>query len=122
MLNELYYIAEDGLPGNDDLGTMGAWYVFACIGMYPMIPGVGGFTLNTPVFEKIVMHLPGGDVTISGGSETKIYTKSLTLDGRPVNRAWLDFKDIAGGAELIYRTSAKPDTRWASTEFPPSFE
>lgn len=122
MLNELYYIAEDSLPGNDDLGTMGAWYVFACMGMYPMIPGVGGFALNTPVFEKIIMHLPGGDVTISGGSEIKIYTKSLTLDGKPVNRAWLDFKDIADGAELTYKTSANPDTRWASTEFPPSFE
>lgn len=122
ILNELYYIAEDGLPGNDDLGTMGAWYVFACMGMYPMIPGVGGFALNTPVFENIVMHLPGGDVSISGGSETKIYTRSLTLDGKPVTRAWLDLKDMAGGAELVFKTSSKPDSGWAAAELPPSFD
>lgn len=41
ILNEQYTSAPDGLPGNDDLGTMGAWYVFACTGLYPMIPGVG---------------------------------------------------------------------------------
>lgn len=42
VLNEQYSSKIDGLPGNDDLGTMGAWYVFACIGLYPEIPGVGG--------------------------------------------------------------------------------
>ena len=49
VLNEQYSSKIDGLPGNDDLGTMGAWYVFACIGLYPEIPGVGGFTVNTPI-------------------------------------------------------------------------
>ena len=29
VLNEQYSSKIDGLPGNDDLGTMGAWYVFA---------------------------------------------------------------------------------------------
>ena len=37
VLNEQYSSKIDGLPGNDDLGTMGAWYVFACIGLYPEI-------------------------------------------------------------------------------------
>lgn len=41
VLNEQYSSKIDGLPGNDDLGTMGAWYVFACIGLYPEIPGSG---------------------------------------------------------------------------------
>ncbi len=38
VLNEQYSSKIDGLPGNDDLGTMGAWYVFACIGLYPEMP------------------------------------------------------------------------------------
>ena len=40
ILDEQYNSSSKGLPGNDDLGTMGAWYVFASIGLYPMIPGV----------------------------------------------------------------------------------
>ena len=40
VLNEQYSSKIDGLPGNDDLGTMGAWYVFACIGLYPEIPAL----------------------------------------------------------------------------------
>ena len=56
VLNEQYSSKIDGLPGNDDLGTMGAWYVFACIGLYPEIPGVGGFTVNTPIFSSVKVH------------------------------------------------------------------
>ena len=72
VLNEQYSSKIDGLPGNDDLGTMGAWYVFACIGLYPEIPGVGGFTVNTPIFSSVKVHLKKGDMVIKGGSEKNI--------------------------------------------------
>ena len=83
VLNEQYSSKIDGLPGNDDLGTMGAWYVFACIGLYPEIPGVGGFTVNTPIFSSVKVHLKKGDMVIKGGSEKNIYIKSMKLNGKP---------------------------------------
>ena len=82
VLNEQYSSKIDGLPGNDDLGTMGAWYVFACIGLYPEIPGVGGFTVNTPIFSSVKVHLKKGDIVIKGGSEKDIYIKSMKLNGK----------------------------------------
>jgi putative alpha-1,2-mannosidase len=48
----MYQNSPSGLPGNDDLGTMGSWYVFSSIGLYPVIPGVGGFAMNLPKFKK----------------------------------------------------------------------
>ena len=83
VLNEQYSSKIDGLPGNDDLGTMGAWYVFACIGLYPEIPGVGGFTVNTPIFSSVKVHLKKGDIVIKGGSEKNIYIKNMKLNGKP---------------------------------------
>ena len=121
-LDEQYSSAVDGLPGNDDLGTMGAWYVFACAGLYPMIPGVGGFTLSTPLFERITFHLKGGDLTIRGGSESRIYTTGVRLDGKPLDRAWIDWKALADGAEIDYSTAAKPSGAWGRDNLPPSYE
>lgn len=121
-LNEQYSSSPDGLPGNDDLGTMGAWYVFACSGLYPMIPGVGGFTLNTPIFNKVVFHLKHGEITITGGSEKQIYTTALKLDGQPHDRAWIDWKELRNGAALEFTTSAKPAGNWGRTQLPPSYE
>jgi putative alpha-1,2-mannosidase len=49
-MGELYSPHEDGLVGNDDLGQMSAWYVWAAMGMYPMIPGRSELVLNGPSF------------------------------------------------------------------------
>ena len=73
ILNEQYSSRVNGLPGNDDLGSMGAWYVFASIGLFPEIPGVGGFSVNSPVFRKIVLHLPEGDVDYQGEMRKRVY-------------------------------------------------
>lgn len=123
IINEQYSNAIDGLPGNDDLGTMGGWYVFACMGMYPQIPGIGGFALNTPIFEDIKIHLGNGnDIHISGGSEKNIYTTALQLNGKPHNSTWIDWADLENGASLRYSTSSSPNKKWGTEVLPPSFD
>lgn len=121
VLNEQYSSKINGLPGNDDLGTMGAWYVFACIGLYPEIPGVGGLTVNTPIFSYVKMHLPKGDITIKGGSEKNIYIHSMKLNGKPYESTWIDWEQLSNGATIDYSTSAKPDKSWGTKVVPPSF-
>lgn len=121
ILNEQYFNQVDGLPGNDDLGTMGAWYVFACIGLYPEIPGVGGFSINTPIFKSIRVHLKKGDLLIKGGSEKEIYIRSLNFDGKPYDNTWINWDDISNGATLEYSTSDKPNLQWGTKVDAPSF-
>jgi len=121
VLNEQYSSRIDGLPGNDDLGTMGAWYVFACIGLYPEIPGIGGLTVNTPIFSSVKVHLPKGDIVIKGGSEKNIYIKSMKLDGKPYESTWIDWEQLSKGAVIDYVTSSKPDVKWGTKIVPPSF-
>ena len=121
-LNEQYSDRLNGLPGNDDLGSMGAWYVWACVGLYPVIPGVGGFSLNTPVFPSATIHLPHHDILIKGGSEKNIYTSRLMIDGSEHRCTWVDWQQLSNGAILEYKTSAKPDKVWGTQITPPSYE
>jgi predicted alpha-1,2-mannosidase len=83
--NELYTSKPDGLPGSDDLGAMSAWYVFAALGGYPAIPGVGGLCLDSPLFAHATVHLGNGQViTIDAedASAPNPYVQSLTLAAR----------------------------------------
>lgn len=122
VLNEQYTSEIDGLPGNDDLGTMGAWYVFACMGLYPEIPGVGGFTINTPIFSSVKIHLKKGDIVIKGGSEKNIYIRAMKLNGKPYESTWLDWKQLFDGATIDYTTSGTPNKSWGIKTLPPSFD
>ena len=121
ILNEQYSGKIDGLPGNDDLGTMGAWYIFACIGLYPEIPGIGGFTINTPIFPSVKIHLKNGSIFIKGGSEKNIYIKSLKVNGVLYNSTWINWDELSNGATLEYQTSGKADLKWGTKVLPPSF-
>ncbi len=60
----MYTSKADGMPGNDDCGSMGSWYVFASIGLYPMIPGIAGFSVSLPYFNNITLHFPKGKLKI----------------------------------------------------------
>lgn len=39
LLDRYFTTAPDGIPGNDDTGTMSAWAVFSMMGLYPDCPG-----------------------------------------------------------------------------------
>jgi len=122
IIKESYSNRNNGLPGNDDLGAMGAWYVFAGIGMYPMIPGVGGFTVNSPSFPMIRIHIiTGKTLTITGGSETKPYITSLKVNGKPWNSTWIPYSAVKNGGTINYSLSAEPNKTWGRGVAPPSF-
>lgn len=57
LLESHFTTKPDGIPGNDDAGTMSAWAVFSMMGLYPDCPGVPEYALTTPVFDKVTIHL-----------------------------------------------------------------
>ncbi len=57
LLDTYYKNTPDGLPGNDDTGTMSAWAIFSMMGIYPVTPAMPIYTFCTPKFEKIIIHL-----------------------------------------------------------------
>ena len=57
LLAKYFTNQPNGIPGNDDTGTMSAWAMFSMMGFYPDCPGSPEYTLTTPVFDKITIQL-----------------------------------------------------------------
>ena len=57
LLAKHYTTKPNGLPGNEDTGTMSSWAIFSMMGFYPDCPGVPEYTLTTPTFDKITIKL-----------------------------------------------------------------
>jgi predicted alpha-1,2-mannosidase len=81
LLDENYTTSPDGLPGNDDTGTMSAWAVFSMMGIYPDCPGEPYYTLTTPRFERVEIDTECGTIEISTEGEGR-YIKDIRLGDR----------------------------------------
>jgi predicted alpha-1,2-mannosidase len=124
IISELFSSTPDGLPGNDDLGTLSAWYVFASLGIYPEIPGTNLLVLGSPLFPKAVLHLESGELKIIGNGVRKnsFYVHSLTLNGKKWNKPWIKFSDVSSGGRMVYNLRQEPNINWGSNlaDIPPS--
>jgi len=124
--NRLWSDRPDGIPGNDDLGAMSAWFVWAALGMYPNYPGRAELLLTSPLFpEAVVRRANGVTITVrtTGGTPGTPYVRALRMNGRPATRAWLPASFVAQGGDLTFTLGDTPDPRWgtAPNDAPPSF-
>lgn len=114
-----------GEPGNDDLGAMSSWAVWAMLGLYPETPGSPVLVLGSPIFPRVQLTLPGGRrfvIVGTGAAAGSPYVHSARLDGSPLRTDWLRLAALTRGGELSMVLGPRPDTRWASApaDAPPS--
>lgn len=108
-LDDLFSATPEGLPGNDDLGATSSWVVFAYLGLFPEIPGVGGLAVSTPQFASAEIKL--GDHTLrleADGAPEKRYVESVTVDSTPVRNWWVDWDVLSRAKELKMTLSPTP--------------
>ncbi len=122
IIREQYTNRPQGLPGNDDLGAMGAWYVLANIGLFPVVPGVAGFSINSPSFPEINLHLAKGILKITGGSEDKTYISHATLNDQEWNSTWITLDQLSNGGRLNYTLTNDSIQTWGTRSVSPSFD
>ena len=109
LLDKYFTTKPDGIPGNDDTGTMSAWAIFNMIGFYPDCPGLPEYTLTTPVFNKVTIRLDPkwykeNELVIESnrtGSET-LYINKVLLDGKKFNKYRITHDELVHGKRLIF--------------------
>ena len=107
LIDEYFRNTPDGLPGNDDCGTMSAWLAFTMMGLYPVCPGDMDFAIAQPVFDKVVIHLDSryypGEATVSIVRKTSDSDKSINKilwNGDPLPNFFIDHHELVKGGTL----------------------
>ncbi len=109
LIAKYYTDKPDGIPGNDDTGTMSAWVVFSMLGFYPDCPGDPSYTLTSPVFDKVTLHLDkryyaDGDLTIVANRPTPSahIINTMTLGDKKWNSYRISHVDLVKGGKLEF--------------------
>ncbi len=98
LLEKYFRVAPDGIPGNDDTGTMSAWAVFSMMGLYPDCPGEPAYTLTTPTFDKVVI---GDTITLSKTSGRRI--RGIRAGGRALSGRRISHEDLIKAKNIEFR-------------------
>ncbi|MEY9967990.1 putative alpha-1,2-mannosidase [Streptacidiphilus sp. MAP12-16] len=126
--DQLWADSPAGLPGNDDLGEMSAWYVWSALGLYPETPGTADLAIGSPLFPQAVVSLgsTGRTLTLAApaAADATPYVQGLTVNGSSWSHAYLPAAETTAGAVLTFTLGSSADTAWASAaaDAPPSYD
>lgn len=118
--------AKDGIPGNDDSGTMGAFASFSMMGLYPNA-GQNVYLITPPYFQSVNITSPISNKTATISVQNfdptykSIYIQNATLDGKPYSKNWLTHDFFTDGGQLVLNVGAR-ESAWGTqvADLPPS--
>lgn len=106
LLAKHYTTKPNGLPGNEDTGTMSSWAIFSMMGFYPDCPGVPEYTLTTPTFDKITIKLDpaywGTDKLVIRKEGGDGYIDQIRLGGKKYSKYRLTHEDLIYAGEITF--------------------
>ena len=109
LLDKYYKDTPDGIPGNEDCGTMSSWAIFSMMGLYPDCPGQPYYTLTSPVFDRVTLHLdkryyPQGDIVIEANRDLdgQKFISSMSLGGKKLSRYRISHDELTRGRHLVF--------------------
>lgn len=106
VMNDLY--TPDTFAGDEDTGSMSAWFILSALGLYAVCPGKPEYTLGSPLFASAVVHLGGAATLVidaPGNSRETVFVRSASLDGKPLSGNTLDHKVLSQGGKLVFEMS-----------------
>ncbi|MEI6865422.1 GH92 family glycosyl hydrolase [Flavicella sp.] len=105
LVREYFKNTPDGLPGNDDTGTMSAWLVYSMMGIYPISPGEPSYTITAPMFDKITVELDsryykGKTLVITKEGDKDGFIRKIQLNNNTHKGYFIEHSDLVNGAKL----------------------
>ncbi len=113
LMNEKFTLK--GYPDNEDTGSMGSWYAFCALGLFPNA-GQDFYYLNAPKYQKAVIRLPRGRrlVIKADAAREKVRIRDCRFRGRPVRNARITHRELLRGGTLRFQLDTldyQPDTK-----------
>ncbi|MDO5524163.1 MAG: GH92 family glycosyl hydrolase [Bacteroidia bacterium] len=109
LLSEHFKNTPDGLPGNDDTGTMSTWAVFSMMGFYPDDATSPYYTFTTPVFDKITLALDDAhhnthslNIEVVRPNDNSRFIDRIVIDGKRHKGFRISHDDLLKANKIVF--------------------
>lgn len=109
LLKDYYHNAPNGVPGNEDTGTMSTWAIFSMMGFYPACPGDVNYVLTSPTFDKVTIQLdkkfyPKGELVIESKHQKPedIYIKDVFAGDKKLKGYTISQEELVNAGTLRF--------------------
>ena len=113
----LFSAGADMFPGDEDNGSMGAWYIFNAIGLYPISPASGKFILGSPLFGSVSIDVGAAQplvISTVNQGPSNVYVTGATWNGAAVDGVFVAYSDLMQGGTLEFTLAAAPTAAGAA--------
>jgi len=109
VLTELY--TPDTFAGDEDTGSMSAWFLISSMGFYPGCPGRAEYVLGSPLFDRITLTPEGAAkivIQARGNGPASPYVQRVMVNGEEHLGAVLSHADLMKSGHIVFNMSDKP--------------
>lgn len=95
-----------GYPGDEDNGSMSAWYILSALGIYPVCPGTNEYMLGIGLFDKVSIKLANGNtlqILVDENYHHKKFVDTIKIDGKVIEERRISHDDFINAKEIVYR-------------------
>lgn len=121
IVSTQYGSRPDSLCGNDDCGQMSAWYLFTCMGFYPVCPASDYYVIGAPQIPQAVMHLSNGraiTMTANNISDSNIFVQAVRVNGKNWDSPFLPYRELKNGGAIEFTMGPQPSKWGTNTQLP----
>jgi len=111
LMTNLFDTSFTGFPGDEDNGSMSAWFIFSTMGFYPVTAGSGEYVLGIPLFDEVKIHLPQGKefvIMTKQNAPQANFVQNTVLNEKSWEKLFIQHKDIVHGGNLDFTLGIVP--------------
>ncbi|GAB2026946.1 GH92 family glycosyl hydrolase [Lactovum odontotermitis] len=119
LLTQTFDDTPDGYPGDEDNGTMAAWYIFSSLGFYPVTAASGEYVIGMPLWDRALLHLSSGEELIIQTSPNKpqqTFIDAVKFNDATVTDTFLRHEDLIAGGILHFDLGIVPHPKTYTSE------
>ncbi|MDO5047012.1 MAG: GH92 family glycosyl hydrolase [Anaerococcus sp.] len=111
LLLDYFSYSLDGFPGDEDNGSMAAWFILSAMGIYPLSPASGSYELGIGLFDKMEVKLPAGNKLIIEVEENyphKRFVDYIKKDGQRIDQGKISHEALLKASHIKFRLNLCP--------------